>query len=104
MLLGPMTSSPLEDGSDGCITDGPVHFDPDKHLAFVEPSRAYTMEDLGLPGNSGVSPIAVCEPFQLFSEEAIDIMREEVLAEEVQRKYQFSSDIAAKQIRGYAPK
>ncbi|KAG9248311.1 hypothetical protein BJ878DRAFT_476571 [Calycina marina] len=79
-------------------------FDPSKHLAFEEPKHIHTMEDLGYSATSGVSPIAVSEPFHLFSEEAVNIMREEVLSKEVQEKYSYTSDIAPKQIRGYAPK
>jgi hypothetical protein len=62
------------------------------------------MEDIGYSSTSGVSPIAVSEPFRLFSEEAVDIMRTEVLAKEVQENYSYTSDIAPKQLRGYAPK
>lgn len=79
-------------------------FDPSKHLAYVEPAYIHTMEDLGFPASRGVSPVAVSEPFPLFTGEAVDIMRSEILSKEVQEKYTYSSDIAAKQIRGYAPK
>jgi hypothetical protein len=79
-------------------------FDPSKHLAYVEPEYIHTMEDLGFPASRGVSPVAVSEPFPLFTEEAIDIMRSEILSQEVQEKYTYTSDIAAKQLRGYAPK
>jgi hypothetical protein len=79
-------------------------FDPSKHLAYVEPAYIHTMEDIGFPASRGVSPVAVSEPFSLFTEEAIDIMRSEILSPEVQEKYTYTSDIAAKQLRGYAPK
>jgi hypothetical protein len=79
-------------------------FDPSKHLEYSEPEYIHTMEDLGFPPSRGVSPVAVSEPFPLFSREAIDIMRSEILSKEVQEKYSYSSDIAAKQLRGYAPK
>jgi len=78
-------------------------FDPDKHLAFEEPKYIHTMEDIGLPASNGVSNFAVSEPFHLFTEEAVDLMREEILAKEVQEKYSWTSDIAPKQLRGYAP-
>jgi hypothetical protein len=77
-------------------------FDPSRHLAFEEPKHILTMEELGF-SNTGVSPVAVSEPFPLFSEEAMDIMRSEILDPEVQEKYSVSSDIAHKQLRGYAP-
>lgn len=78
-------------------------FDPSKHLAFEEPKHIYTMEDIGYESTSGVSPVAVSEPFRLFTEDAVDIMRSEILDPEVVSKFSCSSDIAAKQIRGYAP-
>jgi len=79
-------------------------FEPARHLAFEEPDHVHTMEDIGYSATSGVSPIAVSEPFRLFSDEAVDIMREEIFAKEVQENYSYSSDIApVKQLRGYAP-
>jgi hypothetical protein len=80
-----------------------THFKPELHLAFVKPKAVCTMESIGLP-DVGVSSIAVSEPFQLFSQEAVDIMRSEVLADKVEEKHLFSSDIATKQLRGYASK
>lgn len=79
-------------------------FKPEVHLAYEPPKYVHTMEDIDLPMNNGLSPVAVSEPFRLFSEEAIDIMRSEVLCDEVQEKFSYTSDIAPKQIRGYAPK
>src|ERR1700712_379754 len=48
-------------------------FIPHKHLEYVEPSYIHTMEDIGFSSTSGVSHVAVSEPFHLFSEEAVDI-------------------------------
>ena len=79
-------------------------FDPIRHLAYEDPTYVHTMEDIGFPASKGVSPVAVSEPFRLFSEEAVDIMRSEILDKEVQDKYSYTSDIAPKQLRGYAPK
>jgi len=79
-------------------------FNPNKHLTYEEPKYIHTMEDIGYSATSGVSPVAVSEPFRLFSEEAVNIMREEILNKEVQENYSYTSDIAPKQIRGYAPK
>lgn len=78
-------------------------FDPSKHLAYQEPEYIHTMEDIGFPASRGVSPVAVSEPFPLFTGEAIDIMRSEILSQEVQDKFTYTSDLAAKQLRGYAP-
>lgn len=79
-------------------------FNPSKHIDFEEPKHVHTMEDIGYSSSQGVSPVAVSEPFRLFSEEAVDIMRAEILDPEVQENYCYTSDIAPKQIRGYAPK
>lgn len=79
-------------------------FIPSKHIQYEEPTRIHTMEDIGFPASNGVSPVAVSEPFRLFSEDAVNIMRDEILDPEVQAKYSYTSDIAPRQIRGYAPK
>jgi hypothetical protein len=52
--------------------------------------------------NVGVSPVAVTHPFQLFSPEAIRIMRTEIAKPEVKVNHQFASNIANAQLRGYA--
>ena len=78
-------------------------FKPESHLQYEEPSYIHTMEEIGYSAMSGVSPIAVSEPFRLFSEEAVNVMREEIFDKEVQEKYSYTSDIAPKQLRGYAP-
>lgn len=81
-----------------------MDFSPDVHLAYKEPPEILMMKDLGLPEDNGVSPMAVTQPFQLFSQAAIDRMREEVLNPEVMKKCKFSSNLAACQLRGYANK
>ncbi|KAL2002444.1 hypothetical protein VTN02DRAFT_6752 [Thermoascus thermophilus] len=79
-----------------------VSFDPKKHLAFQPPSKVYTMKELGYP-HKGISPVGVSEPFPLFSPEAIKQMRAEVLSDKVWDKYQYSSNVAQCQLRGFAP-
>jgi hypothetical protein len=81
-----------------------VAFDPTKHLKFTPPSKILSMKDLGYPESRGVSPIGVSEPFTLFSEEAIKQMRAEILSDDVWRDYQWSSDLAQCQLRGYTAK
>lgn len=81
-----------------------VSFEPKKHLAFTPPSRVIMMKDIGLPEDLGVSPVAVSEPFQLFSSDAIQQMRTEIMKPEVVENNKYSSNIAACQLRGYAPK
>ena len=96
----PIISSTRKLSQDERLTE----FDPSKHLAYKEPSSVIMMRDLGLPEGVGVSPVAVCQPFQLFSQDAIERMREEILAPEVMQNCQFSSTLAACQLRGYANK
>ncbi|KAL3450677.1 hypothetical protein BJX65DRAFT_322301 [Aspergillus insuetus] len=111
--VGTLTSTPLPDPManpefDGVNAIGPssmsekISFDPLKHLSFTPPSKVYSMEDLGYPKSRGVSPIGVSEPFPLFSAEAIQHMRNEVLSDEVFAKWKYSSELAQCQLRGYA--
>ena len=79
-------------------------FDPEKHLNFAPPAKVFTMKDIGLPEHTGVSPLAVSEPFPLFTPEAVMRMREEVLSHDVLTKCQYSSNLAQAQLRGYADK
>ena len=79
-------------------------FDPLKHLTFKRPSEVYTMKDIGLSEQTGISPIAVSEPFPLFTPEAILRMREEVLSPEVMKNCQYSHHLAQCQLRGFAAK
>lgn len=77
-------------------------FSHSKHLAFTTPPKTHTMKEIGLDG--GVSPIAVSQPFQLFTTEAVMRMREEVLSEKVMEHCQYSSNLAQCQLRGFANK
>ncbi|KAL4921275.1 hypothetical protein BDW62DRAFT_220077 [Aspergillus aurantiobrunneus] len=79
-----------------------VSFEPSRHLSYTHPSKVYSMEELGYPESRGISPIGVSEPFPLFSAEAIQEMRREVLSDEVFAKWKYSSELAQCQLRGYA--
>lgn len=79
-------------------------FDPAQHLEYTPPAKILSMEDLGYPESRGVSPIGVSEPFTLFSEEAVKQMRAEILSDVVWKDYQYSSELAQCQLRGYAAK
>jgi len=85
-------------------TRGATKFDPNKHLSYVPPTGIMTMKSLGFSDDTGVSPVAVSQAFQLFTQEAIDVMRAEIFQEDVQANCTFSSNIAARQLRGYARK
>jgi len=50
-------------------------FNPRVHLAYEAPKHIHTMEDIGYSATSGVSPVAVSEPFRLFSEDAVNLSK-----------------------------
>lgn len=81
-----------------------VNFDPKIHLAYSDPTPVTMMEDIGYSKDTGVSPVAVSQPFQLFSPEAIQKFRDEVLNPEVTKNCLYESNLAPAQIRGYAAK
>ena len=87
----------------GLMMPQKVSFDPKKHLNHVPPKSVLTMADIGKK-DCGVSPNAVSEPFPLFNAEAIKQMRAEVLSKDVMENCQYSSNLAACQLRGYSPK
>lgn len=78
----------------------PPKFDPSEHLVGGLPAKKMTMKDIGLPENIGVSPVAVSDPFQLFTTQAVEIMRKEIF--NVPDQFKFQSNIAKRQLRGYA--
>ena len=83
---------------------GTEEFNSKMHIDFKFPSGVHTMTDLKLPEEFGVSPIAVSEPFPLFSEEAVQRMRGEIFRPEVWENCQYSSNLAQCQLRGFAAK
>jgi hypothetical protein len=84
------------------VTDH-TQFNPKEHLQVVSLPKTHSMKELGYPEGAGVSPIGVSEPFQLFSPEAIQQMRAEILNSDVWTHYQFTNDLAQCQLRGFAP-
>lgn len=89
--LANMMKSPLQLKNDSS-------FDPKKHLEFNPPSKVYSMNDIKLK-NSPLSSFAVSEPFQLFTLEAVERMREEIFKPVVLENYKYSSNLAAAQLR-----
>lgn len=79
-------------------------FDPSKHLRYSGPTKTQSMQELGFGDRHGVSPIAVSEPFPLFTQEAVMRIRDEVLSKEVMDNYSVSSNLAHCQLRGFANK
>ncbi|KAF2108109.1 hypothetical protein BDV96DRAFT_504784 [Lophiotrema nucula] len=97
----PIISDQLRPSSS--TTPKPI-FDPAKHLSYKEDPKVLTLNDIGIDNNDGISPVAVSDPFPLFSEEAIKIMRSEIFTNEVWENCMFSSEFAGCQLRGHCPK
>lgn len=74
-------------------------WNPKKHVAPKTEVVQLLMKDIGLEGH-GISPIAVTDPFPLFTEEAIIQIRREIFSESVLRDCRFKSDFNANMIRG----
>jgi hypothetical protein len=79
-------------------------FDPTKHLSFSEYPNSLSLKDIGLPEDVGISPFAVSDPFPMFNEEAIRIMRGEIFTNEVWENCMHSTDFAGCQLRAHCPK
>ena len=93
-------SEPIIDST--TISIGTDDFNPAKHLDFRAPEKIYTMQELKLDRGDHISAVAVSEPFRLFTEEAVERMRQEIFKPEVMDKYQYSSNLAQCQLRGFA--
>lgn len=76
-------------------------FDPAIHLAFQPPTRRHTFQDLGLPQPENAPDLCVTEPFQLFSEEGVRMLRREMLSKPILDKYLRSWDRAPAYIAGH---
>ncbi|KAJ0344873.1 hypothetical protein COL154_009826 [Colletotrichum chrysophilum] len=62
-------------------------FDPAIHLDYKPPTRRHTFTDLGLPVPKGCPDMCYTEPFHLFSEEGIRMIRREAFRREFLDKY-----------------
>ncbi|KAK6386159.1 hypothetical protein LTS17_001734 [Exophiala oligosperma] len=98
--ISPIISEKLTPGSSGPC----VKFDPDRHLAYQQDPKVVTLKDIGLSEDVGISPVASSEPFPLFTEEAINIMRGEIFQQEVWDNCMHSTEFAGCQLRGHCPK
>ncbi|KAH9207756.1 hypothetical protein DL95DRAFT_373962 [Leptodontidium sp. 2 PMI_412] len=62
-------------------------FDPAIHLAFQEPSARHSFTELGLPRPKTAPDMCFTEPFQLFSQEGVRMLRRDLLRKEVLDKH-----------------
>ena len=58
----------------------------------MEDPKVLTLEDIVMGTNAAISPVAVSDPFPLFSEDAMRTMRREIFTNEVWDKCMFSTD------------
>lgn len=77
-------------------------FDPAIHLNFQPPAKRYTFTELGLPVPKGVPDLCYTEPFQLFSEEGIRMLRREIFRRSFLDKYMRSWERAPCIITGFS--
>ena len=101
---GPAFKPIIDDAEAVQLGNEHIEFEPQKHLTFEQPDHVLSMRDIGYPEDRGISPIAVSDPFRLFSKEAVQKMRCEIFKADVMENCKFTSDIAACQLRGYSPK
>ena len=79
-------------------------FDPEQHLGFTEYPETLSLKDIGRSETAGISPVAVSQPFVLFSEDAVRVMRNEMFTNEIWDNCVYSTDFAGCQLRGICPK
>lgn len=77
-------------------------FDPAIHLNFQPPTKRHTFTELGLPVPKGVPDLCYTEPFQLFSEEGIRMLRREIFRRSFLDKYMRSWERAPCIITGFS--
>lgn len=81
-----------------------VKFDPAKHLDVGAPPWKKTMRDFGYDGFDGTSDFAAAAPFRLFTDEAVRLIRNDILSEPVQENHVISCDRNPYMLRGFAHK
>ncbi|EGU86513.1 hypothetical protein FOQG_12858 [Fusarium oxysporum f. sp. raphani 54005] len=77
-------------------------FDPQIHLNFKPPAARYSFTELGLDKPRNAPDVCYTEPFQLFSEEGVRVMRREIFRKEFLDKYMRSWSRAPCYIGGHS--
>jgi hypothetical protein len=62
-------------------------FDPTVHLDFAPPTERHSFTSLNLPRPAATPDMCFTEPFQLFSDEGVRIIRRDLLRKEVLDKH-----------------
>lgn len=95
-----------------------ISFEPEKHLRYYalgddvkkefDSTHSMTMEELGLSDPKQISQVGVSEPFPLFTDDAIAIMKAEILQKDLFMKFARYTNLSTSGldcvIRGYVKK
>jgi hypothetical protein len=79
-----------------------VHFDPTRHMAFEAPQDVITLRELLLSEDNACSPVAITQPFPLFSLEGVIEMRKDIFRKEVVQKHGQKIKPGIYKMRGYS--
>ncbi|KAJ9608213.1 hypothetical protein H2200_007201 [Cladophialophora chaetospira] len=80
----------------------PARFDPVAHLCFQPPTSVVTLQELLLPEKDAVSPVAITEPFPLFTLEGVKQMRADLFRKEIVNRYGDRTKRNCYKMRGYS--
>ncbi|KIW50103.1 hypothetical protein PV05_11723 [Exophiala xenobiotica] len=84
------------------VTPPTPRFDPSKHLCFERPKSLVTLKELLLSEEDAISPIAITEPFPLFTLEGVNQMRADLFRKEVVEKHGNRTLPHCYKMRGYS--
>ncbi|KIW95499.1 uncharacterized protein Z519_04084 [Cladophialophora bantiana CBS 173.52] len=97
----PLAAIPTAEGATTLDTTELPDFDPAIHLAFQPPAQRHTFSEVGLPKPHNAPDLCYTDPFPLFSEEGVRILRREMLDKRMLDKYLRSWDRAPAYIAGH---
>lgn len=98
-VLDPQPPTLLQTGVDA---RAPATFDPAKHMAFRPPESVVTLKELLLSEQNACSPVAITEPFPLFSLQGVVEMRKDIFRESVVRRHSQKIKDGVYKMRGYS--
>ncbi|EXJ79430.1 hypothetical protein A1O3_08932 [Capronia epimyces CBS 606.96] len=78
------------------------HFDPSIHLCFQPPKSIITLKELLLSEENAISPVAITEPFPLFTLEGVKQMRADLFRKEVVERHGNRTKPHCYKMRGYS--
>lgn len=78
-------------------------FDPARHLRYQPPAKRHTFGEFGLDSETPQTDMCITDPFDLFTEECVRLMRRELFQPVVFNNYMHSWARAPCVIRGIAP-